>query len=272
LQKAPIARSSGTASRKSEVDPSSVQAPILQPITEEIPRTTKKKVPAAAVAAEPNHKHTLPCTDEDQPPTKRRRIEPLLDETRKALLTPPSDGKSLSYAQKQYQSVWLAVPLTIDQKATCPLPKRRLSSETSTTSDTMNTQKVSVHSTTVTKRSALISVKQSPAPARNLQLEPTAKICLIQDSMVGNNNKNPFDAIWNVGMRFGTPFADALPWHKCMLYHDDRRSNALLNPSNCSTMVAWSCTPAFANRSEDDNAVAYTVSTEPCKVRKTCVM
>eukprot|EP00547_Thalassionema_nitzschioides_P002931 CAMPEP_0194201966 /NCGR_PEP_ID=MMETSP0156-20130528/2110_1 /TAXON_ID=33649 /ORGANISM="Thalassionema nitzschioides, Strain L26-B" /LENGTH=951 /DNA_ID=CAMNT_0038927319 /DNA_START=131 /DNA_END=2986 /DNA_ORIENTATION=- len=46
--------------------------------------------------------------------TKKRRLNPSNDykfmKQREELLTPPPPGKSLSYAQKQYQSIWLAVP------------------------------------------------------------------------------------------------------------------------------------------------------------------
>ena len=79
-------------------------------------------------------KHKLmPPVKEEQPNRKRRRLDgtekrPSDDaKFRTTLMTPPKKGKNLTYAQKQYQSVWLAVPPSSDEHKRRPPPKRRAS-------------------------------------------------------------------------------------------------------------------------------------------------
>lgn len=74
-------------------------------------------------------KHSLSIDSSDQPPVKRRRVGsppplPAVATNREALLAPPEAGEPLSYAQKQYQSAWLAVRPD-EPKGRRPPPKRR---------------------------------------------------------------------------------------------------------------------------------------------------
>jgi len=92
------------------------------------------------------------------PTTRKASSAPLsseLPEQRKVLMTPPPPGKSLTYAQKQYQSVWLAVPPSSEsfnprkpprRRNTCPegyltSPKAKETTPSDTKSHSKNKQK-----------------------------------------------------------------------------------------------------------------------------------
>jgi hypothetical protein len=67
--------------------------------------------------ADGSHNNTTNNNEDGLPADKRRRLSgptptlpPSMDLLRDNLLTPPPQGKALTYHQKQYQSVWLAVP------------------------------------------------------------------------------------------------------------------------------------------------------------------
>jgi hypothetical protein len=64
------------------------------------------------------------------PKAKRRKIATaVVKEEREKLLTPPPFGQALSFAQKQYQSVWLAVPPKKDNSGGRRPPRSRRSNE-----------------------------------------------------------------------------------------------------------------------------------------------
>ena len=127
----PLSRRSSSASLP-DVLPSTVPkrarkvvAASKTPRRKSSPVPTIKSRPTPSSRPRPPLKHSLSMDSRDQPPIKRRRLETPM-RSRDELLSPPLVGKSLSYAEKQYHSVWLAVPPTTEElKASRPPPKAR---------------------------------------------------------------------------------------------------------------------------------------------------
>lgn len=68
-------------------------------------------------ASLPRRKSTSALSEDFEPPTKRRKPNGAVEGIpRDKLLSPPPNGKALSYAEKQYHSVWLAVPPNSERK------------------------------------------------------------------------------------------------------------------------------------------------------------
>ena len=86
----------------------------------------RKSITSAVVSKRPSDSEVVI----QEPTVKRRKLHksPTPTITREQLLNPPPSGGSLTYAQKQYQSVWLAVPPTPVEAASAtrrPPPKSR---------------------------------------------------------------------------------------------------------------------------------------------------
>jgi len=87
----------------------------------------RRKSTSHTLHVHPGMKRSLSSCTDTEPSAKRRKPNGAVEGIpREELLSPPGDGKSLSYAQKQYHSVWLAVPPT-ESKPYRPPPKRRAS-------------------------------------------------------------------------------------------------------------------------------------------------
>jgi len=108
-------RSSGVGARRK----SNTSSPVPASATTAIPG-------AATAAAKPGAKRPGQTNIRVEPANKRRKLDGR-SESRPAdhLFSSPKDSKPLSYAQKQYQSVWLAVPPTAGTKGSRTAPKDR---------------------------------------------------------------------------------------------------------------------------------------------------
>lgn len=103
--------------------PSDIQSVAPSPVgaintDETTPTQTRKRGrPPLSEQAEKKNKST-PVRNTTKHIPKKRRLSSKNNyefmKQRNELLTPPPSGKSLSYAQKQYQSIWLAVPPKVD--------------------------------------------------------------------------------------------------------------------------------------------------------------
>jgi hypothetical protein len=96
------------------------------------PRSQPTKLGSGSKSALPMESvsHSARASSGTPKPTKRRKITTAaVKEERAKLLTPPPPGQALSFAQKQYQSVWLAVPPKKDNFGGRRSPRSRRSNE-----------------------------------------------------------------------------------------------------------------------------------------------
>eukprot|EP00521_Asterionellopsis_glacialis_P006045 CAMPEP_0195280628 /NCGR_PEP_ID=MMETSP0707-20130614/239_1 /TAXON_ID=33640 /ORGANISM="Asterionellopsis glacialis, Strain CCMP134" /LENGTH=822 /DNA_ID=CAMNT_0040339403 /DNA_START=314 /DNA_END=2782 /DNA_ORIENTATION=- len=92
--------------------------------SESLPAEKRRKIEKdSSVSKLPKVEGVLPTSKKAS--TSTNLSSSLLPEQRKVLLTPPPPGKSLTYAQKQYQSVWLAVPPSNGSSNPRKPPRRR---------------------------------------------------------------------------------------------------------------------------------------------------
>jgi hypothetical protein len=108
-------RGSGFGSKRKPNNKSSVPASAT---------TSTPATPCVVVPTKAGAKRQLQSTNikVSEAATKRRKID---TRTETHHLAPPIDGQALSYNQKQYQSVWLAVPPTSGAKGSRSAPKAR---------------------------------------------------------------------------------------------------------------------------------------------------
>lgn len=110
--------------------------PRKHPLPEPVTAKTSASIPANVSTEQSNkkgrgrpRKHPLPEPVTPKSPAKKQRrtltAAANLEEQREVLMTPPSKGESLSYSQKQYQSVWLAVPPTTSRSGGRRPPRQR---------------------------------------------------------------------------------------------------------------------------------------------------
>jgi hypothetical protein len=148
--------------------------------------STPAATPGIVASVKAGAKRHLESTNiKVEPEMKRRKID-VRTETlpEKHFFAPPIDGQSLSYAQKQYQSVWLAVPPTKEAKASRSAPKDRTAVDKPIMPDPPATK---------TK----IAKKKAPPPlkiasfANSESLTPSAELALDRSyhSVRSNNGK-----------------------------------------------------------------------------------
>jgi hypothetical protein len=112
-------RGSGFGSKRKPNNKSSVPASA----TTSTPATPCVSVPTKAGAKRQLQSTNVKVVEAE---TKRRKLDTRTETLpEKHHLAPPIDGKALSYNQKQYQSVWLAVPPTAGAKGSRSAPKAR---------------------------------------------------------------------------------------------------------------------------------------------------
>jgi hypothetical protein len=112
-------RGSGFGSKRKPNNKSSVPASAT---------TSTPATPCVAVATKASAKRHLQSSNIKvaEAETKRRKLDTRTEKLpEKHHLAPPIDGQALSYNQKQYQSVWLAVPPTSGAKGSRMAPKAR---------------------------------------------------------------------------------------------------------------------------------------------------
>jgi hypothetical protein len=99
-------------------------APKRTPSSQPTKLGTKRALPMESVLP------SARASSDTPKPSKRRKIATAtVKEERDKLLTPPPPGQALSFAQKQYQSIWLAVPPKKDDSGGRPPQRSRRSSE-----------------------------------------------------------------------------------------------------------------------------------------------
>jgi Beta-galactosidase C-terminal domain len=121
----PQQRTASAAPGKRKASPKGPARTVVDPTLPPPPLTTGARMKRSL-----SSRSSSSCPELRRPAKKHKPSGTVETIPREVLLSPPPEGKSLTYAQKQYQSVWLAVPpddvKAVSKNRSRPPPKPRL--------------------------------------------------------------------------------------------------------------------------------------------------